>query len=438
MEKSQKIEKIKYWHGENIDKLEENQIFVFGSNPKGSHGAGAAKIAFDNFGAIKNKGRGLMGKSYGLITKNLKWDIGFYEKETGITYDKGSYKSVSPQQISDNVKELYECARQNPDKEFLIIYKNDKWPNGSGKKSLNGYYPLEMLGFFIDNKDIPDNIVFHESFKEDIELKLKTNIIKDKVKMREQINQAYEQMLNSKGEKKITTFFTMFDVFSQWHPSKFTHKDFTFSSAEQYMMFRKAKLFKDEKTATKIMSINKIRVVSDFLEGKITKENLLSNSSPDNYLNDKTLSLMIYQDKLNEVKSMADLWSVIQARVKSLGKEVCKYSGSPWDEKLWEQEREKIIFTGSYCKYSQNEDMLQILISKKETILVEASPYDKIYGVGLRKTDARIKDPSQWLGLNLLGKSLTNLCYAFVLEMENNVVNENIEESKKKEYKYKV
>ena len=43
-----------------------------------------------------------MGQSYGLVTKNLKWDVGFYEKETGITYDKGDYKSVSPEQISDN------------------------------------------------------------------------------------------------------------------------------------------------------------------------------------------------------------------------------------------------------------------------------------------------------------------------------------------------
>ena len=55
---------------ENIQELKENQIFVFGSNESGQHGAGAAKLALDKFGAIFSIGTGLMGNSYALPTKD--------------------------------------------------------------------------------------------------------------------------------------------------------------------------------------------------------------------------------------------------------------------------------------------------------------------------------------------------------------------------------
>jgi len=436
----------KYWSGKYINKLNANQIFVFGSNPKGSHGAGAAKTAIDNFGAIKDQGRGLMGQSYGLITKNLKWDVGFYEKETGITYDKGDYKSVSPEQISDNVLELYECAKQNPDKEFIIVYQNDKWANGGAKKSLNGYYPLEMLGFLIDNKEVPDNIVFHDSYKESIELKLNgatnSGIRKSEGIQRLQkahkkaiengtirsvsinsknmsvaVKDAYDTILRSKSEKKLTTFFTQFDVFSQWHPSVFRDKEQNFVSAEQFMMFSKAKLFKDETVANKIMELNKINLVSEFLAGRLTNKEILSNETAEKFLNDTALKNMIPKYRIDKVKTIADLWSAIQGQIKALGKEVCKNDGIAWDEKLWLENREEIIFYGSKLKYSQNKDMEEKLLLTKGTILVEASKYDDIYGVKMSKDDPNIADPSKWKGLNLLGKALTNLRYDFTIEL---------------------
>jgi ribA/ribD-fused uncharacterized protein len=404
----------KYWSGEYITKLDKNQVFTFGSNPKGSHGWGGAKTAFNLFGAIKNQGRGLMGQSYGLVTKNLKWDVGFYEKETGITYDKGDYRSVSPEQISDNILELYQCANDNPDKEFVIVYKNDKYSNGNPKKSLNGYFPLEMLGFFFDNKTIPKNITFHDSFKQDIELKIANNT-KNKPKI--QIHEAYDTILKSKSKKKLTTFFTPFDVFSQWHPSKFNLDDLTFTSAEQFMMFSKAKLFQDKTVISKIMSVNSLDIIQDFINGKITKKDLLSNKPVGDYLNDKKLTSMIYYKRLDNVKTMADLWSAIQGKIKSFGKDVGKKDGVPWNEDIWVKNREIIIFSGSKLKYSQNEDLKTELLNTKGTILVEASPFDKLYGVGMAKSDPNIKDPKKWKGLNLLGKSLTNLRYEFTLEL---------------------
>jgi ribA/ribD-fused uncharacterized protein len=408
----------KYWSGNKITKLEENQVFTFGSNPRGAHSFGAALTAFDLFGAIKGQSRGLMGQSYAIVTKNLKWDAGFYEKASGITYDKVDYRSVSPEQISDNVLELYECAKQNPDKEFIITYQNDKWQGGKPKKSLNGYFPLETLGFFIDNKEIPDNITFHDSFKNDIELKLKE---KNNQKPNTQnnktvdIQEAYNTILQSKSEKKLTTFFTPFDVFSQWHPSKFQYKEYNFVSAEQFMMFSKAKLFKDEKVSSLIMSINNISIVKDFIDGKLTEEDLLSSKSPDSYLNDEVLKSMVYSKRLMKVKTMADLWGDVQGEIKSLGKDVSKNDGIPWNEELWNSKREPIIYSGSKLKYSQNEHQKIKLLNTKGTIMVEASPYDKL------STDylfvQNINDPSKWKGLNLLGKALTNLRYEFTLDL---------------------
>lgn len=145
---------IKTYSGK-IESLKPNQIFVFGSNPEGRHGAGAAKTANDKFGAKYGNGRGLQGKSYALVTKNLK--AGFIEKETGIKYEKAGERSVSKDQIVNNIKELYDTAIQNPNKEFLVAYSVD------GKKNLNGYTDQEMADMF-SSFPIPSNMVFEEGF----------------------------------------------------------------------------------------------------------------------------------------------------------------------------------------------------------------------------------------------------------------------------------
>ena len=138
-----------------IKKLDKNQIFVFGSNPQGIHGAGAAKFAFDNFGAIKGVGRGLQGRSYGLITKNLKKN--YYELSTNILYKKTGLKSITKKNIINNIKELYKIARKMKNYDFLIAYTT----NGI---NLNGYTNEEMAEFFYLAKPIPKNIIFEESF----------------------------------------------------------------------------------------------------------------------------------------------------------------------------------------------------------------------------------------------------------------------------------
>jgi hypothetical protein len=129
-----------------ITSLQPNQIFVFGSNEGSSkgaaptHGAGAAKLAKDKFGAIQGQSRGIQGQSYAIVTKK------FYDIE----------KSSTPQEIITEIKSLYEYAKQNPNKEFLV--------SDYSESNLNGYTGQEMADMFNLASPIPSNIVFNENF----------------------------------------------------------------------------------------------------------------------------------------------------------------------------------------------------------------------------------------------------------------------------------
>jgi hypothetical protein len=116
----------------------KNCIFVFGSNPEGRHGRGAAKVAVDHFGAKYGKGEGLYGNSYALPTKDLRI--------------KGM-RSISKQNIIRSIQTLYKVAAENPDKLFHIAYRN------THKISLNGYTGIEMIAMFKSAGVIPPNIV---------------------------------------------------------------------------------------------------------------------------------------------------------------------------------------------------------------------------------------------------------------------------------------
>jgi hypothetical protein len=142
-----------------IRTLKENEIFVFGSNPQGRHGAGAAKIAKDNYGAIYGKGRGIQGNSYALVTKNLT--PGYIEKNTGIMYPISGAKSVLEYQIIENIKELYDYAILHPKNKLFIAYTNNGY-------NLNGYSSSKLFEMFYVacNGNFPINIIFNDSFKE--------------------------------------------------------------------------------------------------------------------------------------------------------------------------------------------------------------------------------------------------------------------------------
>lgn len=154
---------MKYWSGQIIPTLEKNEIFVFGSNPEGIHGAGGAKAALV-FGAQFGVGRGLVGQTYALPTKNLT--EGFKEASTGIEYLIAGNRSISIEQIRENIKELYECAKSNPTLDFLITFQYETFEDGSPKTSLSGYTSQETFEMFTVEQEIPLNIVFHDSYKD--------------------------------------------------------------------------------------------------------------------------------------------------------------------------------------------------------------------------------------------------------------------------------
>jgi hypothetical protein len=122
-----------------INKLEKNQIFVFGANFSGIHGAGSAKAALQ-FGAIYGK-LGYVGQTWSIVTKDLK---------------KYVHPSVSVDVIVAQIKELYIFAENHKELDFMIAY------SGSGT-NLNGYTPKQMAEMF-SQFVIPENIVFEEEF----------------------------------------------------------------------------------------------------------------------------------------------------------------------------------------------------------------------------------------------------------------------------------
>jgi ribA/ribD-fused uncharacterized protein len=149
---------------------------------------------------------------------------------------------------------------------------------------------------------------------------------------------------------RYTFFWRQESPFSQWHPSVFTVDGVRYTCAEQYMMHRKALLFGDEEVAARILAAR----------------------SPKEH--------------------------------KALGRKVRGF-----EDGVWKRERESIVYAGSHAKFTQNGHLLAALLATAGTELVEASPLDRIWGVGLGAEDPRLQDPTQWRGQNLLGKILTRL-----------------------------
>jgi hypothetical protein len=116
-----------------------NQIFVFGSNTEGRHGKGAAKTAM-RFGARYGQAEGPQGRTYAIVTKNLR---------------AKTHPSIAVGRITKQIIALYMYAQDHPDQQFMVAY-------GTGK-NLNGYTPQQMAIMFAVQQP-PDNIVFERYF----------------------------------------------------------------------------------------------------------------------------------------------------------------------------------------------------------------------------------------------------------------------------------
>lgn len=89
---------------------------------------------------------------------------------------------------------------------------------------------------------------------------------------------------------------------------------------------------------------------------------------------------------------------------KALGRKVRGF-----DQNVWLEKRFSIVIRGNEAKFSQNPELGEFLKQTGSRILVEASPVDRIWGIGLAQDDPRVSNPNLWRGLNLLGFALMSV-----------------------------
>lgn len=149
---------------------------------------------------------------------------------------------------------------------------------------------------------------------------------------------------------KITNEYVFFwgnqDVFSNWYPVKFRLYDQVFANSEQAMMYAKARLMGDQ----------------------VSADAVLKTSDP--------------------------------RKAKAIGRKI-----TPWNEALWVESRMPIMVEILSEKFSNNSLKAKLLATGDKKI-VEASPYDKIWGIGMSENDPGVDDSDNWDGLNLLGEAL--------------------------------
>ena len=134
---------------------------------------------------------------------------------------------------------------------------------------------------------------------------------------------------------------------SNWYLSNFKIGSTQFSSMEQYMMYQKAIVFNDTKSAKKILETTDV------------------------------------------------------SKIKALGRQVSNYN-----DKYWNGVRQIIIYKGLLEKFSQNKDLKKRLLNTGNDILAECAVQDKIWGIGLSMKDVNRWDMEKWRGENLLGFAL--------------------------------
>lgn len=491
---------------ENIDRLQPGEIFVFGSNLEGMHGGGAARTAFNKFGAVWGKGVGLQGQSYAiptmhggveairpyvdefiafakehseytfLVTRIGCGIAGFRDEEIALLFIKAVSVSniVLPETFIRAIKvfrplgeetrmALLEKSRDdNPypigtlghgiweqklyfdllwnsydqcdwheffekfnlhedfergvlvtddlmhdpiNKEFVFnlywsalfsaervclleqchYYKGEVIPpfeNGKGlwwdyercwvdfnlekstflaqdldwykREGLSNLCPYD--GVPMSMKTLLMNRYFHwgcghetmDSFREWYIGLDYTNITK--------IHSACD--LNDKENREFIFFWGHHGkpdkvtkaCLSQWYPANFTVDGIHYNCAEQYMMAEKARIMGDEETRKRILLISDPQII------------------------------------------------------KALGREVKNY-----EEHKWYNHKYQVVVKGNLHKFLDNDNLRDFLLSTGDTILVEASPYDTVWGIGMKEDDPRAKHPRQWKGENLLGFALMDV-----------------------------
>lgn len=135
--------------------------------------------------------------------------------------------------------------------------------------------------------------------------------------------------------------------------------------------------------------------LSNFYEVPINYDNKMFKSSEQLFMYLKAINFKDF-DTAAEI-----LLADTPGRAKLLGRAVKKFS-----EKEWIKHREQAMFTACYNKFNQISILKDILLETEDKTLVEASPFDIIWGIGLKYDNDLILHETNWRGLNLLGKVL--------------------------------
>jgi ribA/ribD-fused uncharacterized protein len=134
---------------------------------------------------------------------------------------------------------------------------------------------------------------------------------------------------------------------SQWFPRAFVLDGIRYATAEHYMMAEKARCFRDERAASAVL----------------------------------------------EARTPAE--------AKALGRTVRNY-----DDRAWSAARVDAVVRGNVAKFSQHADLKRFLLSTHDRVIVEASPRDRIWGIGMGASNPDARIPARWRGQNLLGFAL--------------------------------
>lgn len=137
-----------------------------------------------------------------------------------------------------------------------------------------------------------------------------------------------------------------YGLFSNWYLRYMEIHAKKYNSVEQYMMYQKALIFGDDEIAHEIMQTHSM------------------------------------------------------SKIKALGRRVRNY-----DDKKWNEVRYDVVLTAVRAKFTQHEDLKRVLLETGDAEIVEASPYDRIWGIGTNRPH-EIMDKQKWKGQNLLGKAL--------------------------------
>lgn len=171
--------------------------------------------------------------------------------------------------------------------------------------------------------------------------------------------------------RRIKPLFPESECLSQWFRAPFVHEKVLYETAEHWMMAQKAILFNDHEMRERILQV------------RTPKE------------------------------------------AKALGRKIRNFS-----EDVWSNHKVDIVFKGNVLKFKQNKVCRDFLLGTYPKVLVEASPYDRIWGIGMSARDTGVQNPENWKGRNLLGFILTRVRETIGKEMEEK---NNMDEEKGKE-----